>query len=73
MKIGDVVRYKPYGEYMTSEGSILGLIVGMHDTDSLFLGHITLYHVEWFNDGSEDFRERHAITHEAESSLEVIQ
>tara|TARA_Y100000310_G_C19953701_1_gene478018 strand:- start:114 stop:317 length:204 start_codon:yes stop_codon:yes gene_type:complete len=67
MNIGDMVRY------VLTKDLVLGIIVGMHDTDSLFHGSMTLYHVEWFNDGHAGWAKTHALTHESHDRLEVVQ
>ena len=63
MNIGDLVQYT-----LTSD-LVIGIIVGTHETNSLFKGRMTLYHIEWFNDGAEGLQ----FTHEPEERLEVIQ
>ena len=67
MKIGDIVRY-----VLTSD-LVLGIVVGMHETNSLFKGRMTLYHIEWLNDGGKSWQYCHHLTHEPEERLEVIQ
>ena len=67
MNIGDMGRYG-----LTSD-LVLGIVVGMHETNTLFEGPIILYHVEWLNDGSDGWQTHHRMTHEPAKRLEVIQ
>ncbi len=67
MKIGDIVRYLP----STVGDPALGLVIGMHETRNQYGWTMMVYHIEWFNDGSEGWTSANSQTHETQEYIEV--
>jgi len=68
MSIGDIVEYLPARHESVP---VLGVIVGMHDTRNQYGWLMTVYHVEWFNDGTEGWVPANALTHETAEYIAV--
>ena len=70
MNIGDIVKYMPSEAYMRGFQA-LGLIMGKHMTRNQYGWKIMIYHIKWFNDGTDTWTEANSITHESQEYIEV--
>jgi len=67
MKIGDIIRYLP----STHGDPCLGLVMGMHRTRNQYGWETMVYHIQWFNDGHDDWTDVNSVTHESQEYIEV--
>lgn len=62
MEVGDLVCYR-------GDRNAIGMIMGLHVTDSFSGRELNFWHVFWLNDGSEHWNIKRALTHEDEHDI----
>lgn len=62
MEVGDLVCYR-------GDHNAIGMIMGLHVTDSFSGRELNFWHVFWLNDGSEHWNIKRALTHEDEHDI----